>query len=142
MFLFAVFLWGAVNRMADELRRAGEPPMQALLESADTILRSQQRHISIPRRFGVPMKDIMAMQLRFRHQHGRRALKTVEHPSFRAAYDFLLLRVEAGDEPAETAEFWTQFQDLDTEHRRSAVQPKRGRARKRRRPPRRKRPAV
>ncbi len=140
-FLFAVFLWGAVTRMAKELREAGGAPMQALLDSADTILRSQQRHISIPRRFGVPMKDIMAMQLRFTHQHGRRALRTMEHPSFRAAYDFLLLRVEAGDEPAETAEFWTKLQDMDSEHRRSAVQPKRGRTRKRRRPPRRKRPA-
>jgi len=139
-FLFAVFLWGGVSRMAAELRDAGAPPMQALLESADTVLRSQQGHISIPRRFGVPMKDIMAMQLRFRHQHGRRALRTLEHPSFRAAYDFLLLRVQAGDEPEETAEFWTRLQAMDTEHRRSAVQPKRGRARKRRPPTRRKRP--
>jgi len=140
-FLFAVFLWRGVTRMAKDLEEAGGTPMQALLESADTVLRSQQRHISIPRRFGVPMKDIMAMQLRFRHQHGRRALRAIEHPSFRAAYDFLLLRVEAGDEPAETAEFWTRLQSMDGEHRRSAVQPKRGRARKRRRPPRRKRPA-
>jgi len=135
-----VFLWGGVSRMADELQQAGVPPMQAMLESADTVLRSQQRHISIPKRFGIPMKDVMAMQLRFRHQHGRRALRTVEHPSFRAAYDFLLLRVAAGDEPAETAEFWTRLQDMDSEHRRSAVQPKRGRSRKRQRPQRRKRP--
>jgi len=139
-FLFAVFLWGAVSRMTSELRDAGEAPMQALLEAVDTALRGQQRHVSIPRRFGVPMKDIMALQLRFRRQHGKRALRTIEHPSFRAAYDFLLLRVEAGDEPAETADFWTKLQGMDAEHQRSAVQPKRGGRRRRRRPPRRKNP--
>lgn len=140
-FLFAVFLWGAVSQMAEELRQAGEAPMQAMLEAADTVLRGQQQHVSIPRRFGVPMKDIMAMQLRFRKQHGKRALRTIEHPSFRAAYDFLLLRVEAGDEPADTADFWTNLQRTDGGHQHSPVQPARGQRRKRRRPPRRKNPA-
>ncbi|MGD8482669.1 MAG: polynucleotide adenylyltransferase PcnB, partial [Gammaproteobacteria bacterium] len=123
-FLFAVFLWGPVSVMADDLRQSGVAPMQALLEAADTVLRAQQQHVSIPRRFGVPMKDIMVMQLRFRKQHGKRALRTLEHPSFRAAYDFLLLRVAAGYESAETAEFWTKLQEMDADHRRSAVQPK------------------
>jgi poly(A) polymerase len=126
--------------MADDLRQSGVAPMQALLEAADTVLRAQQQHVSIPRRFGVPMKDIMVMQLRFRKQHGKRALRTLEHPSFRAAYDFLLLRVAAGYESAETAEFWTKLQEMDADHRRSAVQPKPGGRRKRRRTPRRRKP--
>ena len=139
-FLFAVFLWGPVSVMAHELRQSGMAPMQAMLEATDTVLRAQQQHVSIPRRFGVPMKDIMVMQLRFRKQHGKRALRALEHASFRAAYDFLLLRVAAGDEPAETAEFWTKLQEMDTDHRRSAVQPKPGGRRKRRRTPRRRKP--
>ena len=39
----------------------------------------------------------------------------LEHPRFRAAYDFLALRALAGDESMELAEWWTAFQDADTE---------------------------
>ncbi|UCC13619.1 MAG: polynucleotide adenylyltransferase PcnB [Gammaproteobacteria bacterium] len=139
-FLFAVFLWGSVSRLAGKLRESGDAPMQAMLEAADTVLRNQQSHVSIPRRFGVPLKDIMALQVRFRNQHGRRALRVLEHPSFRAAYDFMRLRSLAGEDSVENVEFWTQLQEMDPEHRRSKVQPARGRRRRRRRPPRRKKP--
>jgi poly(A) polymerase len=138
MFLFAVFLWGPVTRMAAELREAGQPPMQSLIEAADTVIRGQQAHVSIPRRFGTPMKDIMALQYRFRNKHGKRALRVLQHPGFRAAYDLLRLRTDAGDEPAETLEFWKKLLEMDPEHQRSAVQPAGGRRRRRR--PRRRRP--
>jgi poly(A) polymerase len=137
-FLFAVFLWGSVSRLAAKLRDAGDAPMQAMLEAADTVLRNQQSHVSIPRRYGVPLKDIMALQVRFKNQHGRRALRVLEHPSFRAAYDFMRLRALSGEESAENVEFWTQLQEMDPEHRRSKVEPVRGRRRKRRRPRRKK----
>ncbi len=137
VFLFAVFLWGPVSRLAAELREAGQPPMQSLMEAADTVLREQQAHVSIPRRFGTPMKDIMALQYRFRNKHGKRALRVLQHPGFRAAYDFMRLRVEAGEEPADTLEHWTKLQAMDPENQRSAVQPARGERRRRRRPRRR-----
>jgi poly(A) polymerase len=35
------------------------------------------------------------------------------HPRFRAAYDFLLLRHEAGEPLAEACEWWTKFQSED-----------------------------
>ena len=37
------------------------------------------------------------------------------HPKFRAAYDFLLLRAQAGEPVKELAEWWTRFQNLDGE---------------------------
>ena len=36
------------------------------------------------------------------------------HPRFRAAYDFLLLREEAGEDLGGRGEWWTQFQLGDT----------------------------
>jgi poly(A) polymerase len=34
----------------------------------------------------------------------------LSHPRFRAAYDFMLLRSEAGEVDAEIAQWWTEFQ--------------------------------
>ena len=39
------------------------------------------------------------------------------HPRFRAAYDFLLLREEAGEELNELGQWWTNFQNGDTKLR-------------------------
>lgn len=138
MFLLGVFLWGPAMRMAAQLREAGDSPMAALVEASDTVLRGQQQHVSIPRRLGTPMREMLTLQLRFQSQHGRRALKVLGHPRFRAAYDLLKLRVAAGDEDPDTEAFWTKLEGMDHEHRRAATEPGSGRRGRRRRPRRRK----
>ena len=42
------------------------------------------------------MREMFALQPRLEHPRGRRALRVIEHPRFRAAYDLLLLRAEFG----------------------------------------------
>ena len=42
-------------------------------------------------------------------------LRLLEHPRFRAAYDFLVLRASESDELAELAQWWTQAQSLNHE---------------------------
>ena len=138
MFLLGVFLWQPAEKLAATLRESGDAPMQAMIEACDTVLRAQQQHVSIPRRFGTPMREMMVMQLRMRNHHGRRALRLVEHPRFRAGFDFLRLRVAAGDETPDVLEFWERLESMDPEHRRAAVAPKRGERGPRRRPRRRK----
>ncbi|MDN5750127.1 MAG: polynucleotide adenylyltransferase PcnB, partial [Pseudonocardia sp.] len=49
-------------------------------------------------------------QPRFERRTGKRALRLLSHPRFRAAYDFMLLRAEAGEVEAELAHWWTQLQ--------------------------------
>lgn len=138
MFLLGVFLWQPAEKLAATLRESGDAPMQAMIEACDTVLRAQQQHVSIPRRFGTPMREMMVMQLRMRNHHGRRALRLVEHPRFRAGFDFLRLRVAAGDETPDVLEFWERLESMDPEHRKAAVAPKRGERGPRRRPRRRK----
>jgi len=142
MFLLGVFLWQPAERLAATLRESGDAPMQAMIEACDTVLRGQQQHVSIPRRFGTPMREMMVMQLRMRNQHGRRALRLLEHPRFRAGFDFLRLRVAAGDEAPEVLEFWERLEAMDPEHRKAAVAPRRGERGPRRRPRRRKKKST
>lgn len=116
-FLFAVLLWPAI------LRAAGAPhgPLPqdpALLANACEVVMSRQlRRIAVPKRFSLPMRDIVMMQPRFERRAGRRALRLLEHPRFRAAYDFLLLRAASGEIDAELAAWWTRLQQLPQEER-------------------------
>ena len=55
------------------------------------------------------------LQTRFERRSGRRALRLLEHPRFRAAYDFLLLRLAASSEHAEDVAFWREAQTQSNE---------------------------
>lgn len=118
MFLLGVFFWRPIQKLA-EVRRAEEnvPETQALSLASYDIVAEQQRRISIPRRFTVPMREMLALQPRFLHMRGRRALKLLEHRRFRAAYDFMLLRAETGQIDSEVARFWTEVQTQSADER-------------------------
>jgi len=82
----------------------------------------QLRRIAVPKRFGLPMRDLLLMQPRFERRSGRRALRLLDHPKFRAAYDFLVLRAAAGEVDPEVADWWTRLQEMPEEQRIAEVE--------------------
>ena len=118
MFLIGVFFWAPVVRIA-ALRRAEEKmsESQSLSIAAYEISSEQHRRIAIPRRFTVPMREMLALQPRFHTMNGRRAMKLLEHRRFRAAYDFMMLLSEAGLVDTDIATFWTDAQTQSAEQR-------------------------
>jgi poly(A) polymerase len=144
-FLFAVLLWPAILRAAGAPQGPLPSDPQLLLTACDEVFGRQLRRISIPKRFGLPMRDLVMLQPRFERRAGRRALRLLEHPKFRAAYDFLLLRAAAGEVDPELAAWWTRLQALPDPERvaevesrpaesTEAVPRRRSRSRRRRRP--------
>jgi poly(A) polymerase len=135
-FLFAAMLWEpARRRMQFDLER-GRPYAEALMKAADAVLRDQSKHVSIPRRFSVPMREIWELQQRLEYRSGNRAARLVTHPRFRAAYDFLLLRAETGSADPALAQWWTDFQTADESARKQmsdAQAPSPGKSRSKRR---------
>jgi len=128
MFLFAVLLWPAIERFAERLQREqGINEYEALSEAGSHVLASQQARIALPKRFSVPMREILMMQRRFNNRRGARAARVLQHTRFRAAYDFLLLRGEAGDVDAELCQWWTEVQRLSPSEQREAFGIKRRR---------------
>jgi poly(A) polymerase len=114
---------------------------QSLSLAAYELSAQQQRRIAIPRRFTVPMREMLALQPRFAQTRGKRGMKLLEHRRFRAAYDFMLLLADVGQYDKETAEFWTRVQNQSAEQRTESFQVRtgsQGRSRRRRRRPRRK----
>ncbi|MDP9066705.1 MAG: polynucleotide adenylyltransferase PcnB, partial [Pseudomonadota bacterium] len=122
-FLFAILLWGAVLRELNERQNAGPAPdLSQLMQACDAALRAQQSRVAIPRRFGVPMRELLMLQPRFNRRSGVKSLSLLQHPRFRAAYDFLLLRAEAGVADPELAQWWTDVQLLSHDERVALVQ--------------------
>ncbi len=116
-FLFATLLWHEVLVNWEARKRAGEKPFPALQSAMDEVGDRQETRLAIPKRFSVPMREIWAMQPRFEQRSGGRPYRLVEHPRFRAAYDFLLLRAESGEIDAELADWWTRFPKADETER-------------------------
>jgi poly(A) polymerase len=63
------------------------------------------------------VREMFALQPRLEHPRGRRALRVLEHPRFRAGYDLLLLRAAYGLAPPEMARWWTHLQEAPAEER-------------------------
>jgi len=81
------------------------------------------------------MREIWALQPRFERRSAGAAQRLVEHLRFRAGYDFMVLRCDAGEAPAELAAWWTRFVDGDAAVRQELLTqvPAGGGPRKRRR---------
>jgi poly(A) polymerase len=71
-------------------------------------------------KLGTDMREIWMMQPRFERRHPNGARTMVEQPRFRAAFDFLRLRADNGEAPAELAEWWEDF-SLGSEDDREAM---------------------
>ncbi len=121
-FLFAVLLWSAVLRELNERQAGPAPDVELLMQACDTVLRAQQSRVAIPRRFAVPMRELLMLQPRFNRRSGVKSLSLMQHPRFRAAYDFLLLRAQVGVADPELAAWWTHIQSLPQEERAALVQ--------------------
>ncbi|WP_091509660.1 polynucleotide adenylyltransferase PcnB [Microbulbifer yueqingensis] len=120
-FLYAALLWPAVAREQRKLMDKGTPEVPALAGAAQKVTGSQLAHTSIPKRFSLPMREIWEMQSRLPRRSGSRAQRLSEHPRFRAAYDFLLLREESGEIEPGLGQWWTDFQQADEDAREQMV---------------------
>ncbi|MEQ1591798.1 MAG: polynucleotide adenylyltransferase PcnB [Thiobacillaceae bacterium] len=112
-FLFGSLLWPQVAQRWKALEAKGEKPMPALFIAMDEVLDAQRGQLAIPRRYDGMMKEVWGVQPRFEQRGGQRPYRLLEHPRFRAAYDFLVLRAASGEVDQELADWWTRFQDAD-----------------------------
>ncbi|MEA1051443.1 polynucleotide adenylyltransferase PcnB [Lamprobacter modestohalophilus] len=116
-FLFAVLLWEPVRLRYQALLDDGVPSADAMALASQEVASAQQQWVAIQKRFALPMREIWALQPRLERRQGKRPMLLLSHPRFRAAYDFLLLRAEAGETDPEIAQWWTRFQAVDAAER-------------------------
>lgn len=130
-FIFAVILWPAVVAKQKLLVEDGIPEVPALQQAAQWVITRQVQRVAIPKRFTIPIREIWEMQLRLPRRNGSQAFRLLSHPRFRAAYDFLLLREQAGEDHQGLGDWWTRFQEADEDERKSMISQLQGSGRKR-----------
>jgi poly(A) polymerase len=141
-FVLAGLLWFDMLAAWQQHRQAGELPQVALHAAMDETLERQREVLAFPRRFDGMIKEIWSLQPRFEQRSGMRPYRLLNHPRYRAGYDFLAIRARGGDAPQELAEWWSRFQDADEHTRAEMLLPATGESgRKRRRRRRRAREA-
>lgn len=109
-FLFALLLWPAFCRTLMGLQAQGVQPEDAQRRAADRVTLHQLERVALPRRFSLPMQEIWLLQTRFSSRQRKRVFRTLSHPRFRAAFDFLVLRQFASADHAADVEFWREAQ--------------------------------
>jgi poly(A) polymerase len=123
-FIFAAFMWYPLEERCQHLMtEGGLNHFDAFNLALSDVLHRQIQRIMIPKRFSIPIREIWQLQNRLPKRYGRRAYQMLEHPRFRAAYDFLLLRGQIeGGELLELADWWTDFQEVNEEQRKMMLQ--------------------
>ncbi len=116
-FLFATLLWHEVLVAWQRYQKQGNRPVPGLHMAMTEVSDIQAEKLAIHKRYSTTMKEIWGLQPRFEMRVGKRPFSLLEHPRYRAAYDFLLLRCESGEVPTELGEWWTKFADENPEQR-------------------------
>jgi len=116
-FLFALLLYGPIARLIEAAPPERWHDIATILDACDRAVRDAQKHVLIPRRFSLGLREMFALQPRLEYPRGRRALRVLEHPRFRAAYDLLLLRAQAGLALQERADWWKRLQEVSPAER-------------------------
>jgi poly(A) polymerase len=109
-FLYAVLLWPAYCRALALLQAQGVHAVEAQRRAADRVSLHQVARTALPRRFSLPMQEIWLLQPRFALRQRKRVFRLLAHPRFRAAFDFLELRLTASDSHAGDVAFWREAQ--------------------------------
>lgn len=116
-FLFAIMLYGPIALAIESQPRERWNDIDTILDAVDTAVRQLVSRVSVPRRFTLGVRDMYAMQPRLESPRGRRALRLLEHPKFRAAFDLLQLRAECGMANPQIVEWWDALQKAEPQQR-------------------------
>ena len=117
-FLIAALLW---PKLIEKSNQNGDINLRKFFRSMDGILRRQQKLTAIPRKFHTYIKDIWVLQLKLHSRIGKQPYKTLKHPRFRAAYDFLLIREKVNGQDKDLGKWWTSFQKNDDKIKKSLI---------------------
>jgi poly(A) polymerase len=126
-FMLACMLWHDVQDRWQKLKAGGEPTFPALQQAVDAAFDDRIGDISGRGKLAADMREIWMMQPRFERRSGSGPLTLVEQPRFRAGFDFLRLRADAGEVEAELAGWWEDFSLADADERAGLLEAARAR---------------
>ena len=123
-FMLGIMLWedyrSRINKFT-AAKGANRMSREAAVVAAHEAIAAQRATISIPRRFSSFVHDIWHLQGRLEARRPKHISPALHHPRFRAAFDFLLLRAEAGFIDPRLTDWWAEIQEAAGERRDAMV---------------------
>jgi poly(A) polymerase len=116
-FLFALLLYGPIAASIEALPPQRWHEIGTIVEACERALREASARVTIPRRVALGVREMYALQPRLEQPRGKRVLRLLEQPRFRAAFDLLMLRAQLGLAPPGVAAWWTQLQAVPSDER-------------------------
>ncbi len=132
-FLLASVLWDDVRQGWAE-RQQRQPMIPALSDAIDDVFNARIGDVSGRGKLAADMREIWMMQPRFEKRLASSAYGLVEQLRFRAGFDFMRLRADAGEVDEALADWWQQFSIADDNQRHDLLEQVRAEHSKRGRP--------
>ena len=114
-FLLSVFLWPALQQklFSQKKNSSGKEKFYFQLHQfIQEILHKQLTTLMIPKRFQFVIQAIWILQFQLERRRVSRIFSTFQHRYFRAAFDFMALRIQAGDNSQRDCfMWWKAFQE-------------------------------
>ncbi len=118
-FLLSCVLWSDV-RDGWRQRMEGpqhQPSFAALQDAIDDVFNARIGDVSGRGKLAGDMREIWMMQPRFEKRTGSTPYSLVDQPRFRAAFDFMRLRADAGEIDDALAAWWQEFSVANDDER-------------------------
>ncbi|HCX82903.1 MAG: poly(A) polymerase [Curvibacter sp. RIFCSPHIGHO2_12_FULL_63_18] len=108
-FLLACVLWADVRDGWDQRVKSGQHSHPALQDAIEDVFNARIGDVSGRGKLAGDMREIWLMQPRFDKRVGSTPFGMVDQPRFRAGFDFMRLRADAGEIDEVLADWWQEF---------------------------------
>ena len=135
-FLLACVLWADVRDGWVQRVNQRQHSHPALQDAIDDVFNARIGDVSGRGKLAGDMREIWMMQPRFEKRVGSAPFGLTDQPRFRAAFDFMRLRADAGEVDEVLADWWQEFSMADDDLRQDMVDQVREEQQQRQRAPR------
>jgi len=115
-FLIAVFLWLDLKHAQIKFEKH-HPKREAFVKAMREVLKKQAQMTNMPGYLLDFISDVWSLQRVLERRNKPKALDILKKPRYRAAYDFIQLRAEAGDVKPGIANWWKQLYEMNDDER-------------------------
>jgi poly(A) polymerase len=107
--LFGLVFGQYIEQKAAGLMKAGAPALDAVTKTVAEVLSEQAKHVMIPKKIGLAMRDMYWNQHRFEKREGRHPRYFQRRPGFADAFEYLRFTSETTGERKELRAWWKEF---------------------------------
>jgi len=121
-FLLAVLLWPVLQDQMSKMKNKKDKFFFRLFQMISDIIKTQVDAMMIPKRLQFAIQAIWILQFQLEKRRKSRIYNTFQHRYFRAAFDFMGLRVQAGEMSPECFNWWEKFQSVNADEKQKMIE--------------------